>query len=269
MADAAFAAGFFRRRCRGRNPAVVASKSGLVLLELDGPDPALEMTGSPSSAPAGDGDSPQPARRTSLRLPRRTGWSAARSTRRSGATVSSDGYLIAGGSLHPSGHVYRYLDDEAELAELPDVLYDRLVELGEQTRERRRGTQGRRADPDRAAATRRSSTLALERVRAASGARRSSSDCCRRKRTRRSPPLAEELVRKQTRRGDQVGRQGTRPRPSGPGRRRAVSSRASAPGKAAPVTSTRKASGLFLPFADVRSPARPAGFGAARSPRAR
>ena len=53
----------------------------------------------------------------------------------SGVTVSSDGYLVGAGALHPTGHVYEYVRNGA-VAELPTALYDRIAELGEQTRER-------------------------------------------------------------------------------------------------------------------------------------
>jgi Protein of unknown function (DUF3987)/Bifunctional DNA primase/polymerase, N-terminal/Primase C terminal 1 (PriCT-1) len=132
--DASFAAGFYRSRCRARNPAVVASASGLVLLELDGPDELLDTFGI-ATLPATVEVQSRRGKHRYLRPP------AGRRPLKvqldeAGVIVSSDGYVVSVPALHPSGHVYRYLDDDAELAELPVDVYDLLIGLGRETRAR-------------------------------------------------------------------------------------------------------------------------------------
>lgn len=133
--DPEAAAGYFAERARRRNPAVVASRSGLVLVEADGDlDELLRLHGLP----------PLPA---TVRVRSRRGWHAyyrpppGREPAKiqlaaEAVTWSSDGYLIGAGALHASGHVYVYENEWTELAELPAELYDVLAARGEQTRER-------------------------------------------------------------------------------------------------------------------------------------
>jgi AAA domain/Bifunctional DNA primase/polymerase, N-terminal/Primase C terminal 1 (PriCT-1) len=132
--DAEAAAGFFAGRARTRNPAVVASASGLVLVEADGEmDAILRAHGLPDLPPT-------------VRVRSRRGWHAyfRPPTGRDplkvqlapeAITVSVDGYLIGAGALHASGHIYVYEDELAWITELPLDLYDALVAAGEQTRE--------------------------------------------------------------------------------------------------------------------------------------
>jgi hypothetical protein len=103
--DPGNAAGYFVQRCRTRNPVVVASKSGLVLLEVDGPLELLERFGI---------SIPETVVVRSMR-----GWHfwmtppdgkppAKIQVSADGVVVSGDGYLVCPPALHPSGHVYRY-----------------------------------------------------------------------------------------------------------------------------------------------------------------
>jgi hypothetical protein len=105
LPDEEYAAGLFVERCRTRNPVVVASRSGLVLVEVDG---ALELL-----------------ERFGIVLPEticvrsRRGWHfwfrppegrgpVKVQVSVDGVDVSSDGYLVMPPALHPSGHVYAY-----------------------------------------------------------------------------------------------------------------------------------------------------------------
>jgi hypothetical protein len=128
--DAAVA--FFVRRARARNPAVVLGASGLVGLEADGDLDKLRAELGIQELPATvtvhsrrglHGYFRPPAGRAPLKV----------QLDPNGVIVSEDGYLVGGGALHPSGVVYQYVNDGA-IAELPPVIYDRLVELGGNTR---------------------------------------------------------------------------------------------------------------------------------------
>jgi hypothetical protein len=105
LSDEEFAAGLFVERCRTRNPVVVASRSGLVLLEVDGPLELLEQFG--------------------IELPRTVCVRSARGwhfwfepppgrppmkvqVSVDGVDVSRDGYLVMPPALHPDGPVYAY-----------------------------------------------------------------------------------------------------------------------------------------------------------------
>lgn len=189
------AAAFYLTRCRTRNPAVVASASGLVLLEADG-------------------DLGELCARYGVELPDTVGVRSRRGSHRyfrppagrpplkvqldeTGVTVSSDGYFVAAGGLHPSGIVYAYENGTTAIADLPVKAYDRIAELGEQSRVEARqafveGTpilEGQRSESLFGLAlelTRAGTTEAalLERLLGVNRAQ------CR-------PPLDEQLVRKQ------------------------------------------------------------------------
>src|SRR5205814_7973458 len=131
-------------------------------------------------------------------------------------------YLIAGGALHDSGHVYAY-NGAAELAEIPTATYDRLLELGDRTRaETRRRFAEHETIPEgqrdvgifwlsvdllRDGLT---TAAALERARDAG-------------RKQCVPPLDEKLVRKQFK-AAVSGSPSIRPRPSARATRRGESS---------------------------------------------
>ena len=123
---------FFVERARKRNPAVVLGASGLVGIEADGELDELgvrfEIPPLPDTATVQSRRGPHryyrpPAGRTPMKVQLDT----------SGVVVSEDGYLVGAGALHPSGAVYTYVNDGA-IAELPPAAYDRLVELGGDTR---------------------------------------------------------------------------------------------------------------------------------------
>jgi hypothetical protein len=59
-----------------------------------------------------------------------------------GVVVSSDGYLVTAPAIHPSGHIYHYVDGVDEIAELPVETYDLIVRL-----ERRDARAGRAHAP--------------------------------------------------------------------------------------------------------------------------
>ena len=95
----------FVERCRVRNPIVVASRSRLVLLEVDGPLELLERFGI---------ELPETVCVRSARgwhfwfapPPGKAPMKVQIST--DGVEISSDGYLVMPPALHPTGHVYRY-----------------------------------------------------------------------------------------------------------------------------------------------------------------
>jgi hypothetical protein len=128
------AASYFRERARKRNPVVVASASGLVLVEFDGPARELLARHSlPVQLPPTICVRSRrgvhlyfkpPTARTPMKV--QLGETA--------VTCSSDGYLVTAPAIHPSGLVYEIVAN-GEVAELPVELYDRLVAVGEQTRE--------------------------------------------------------------------------------------------------------------------------------------
>ena len=129
------AAGFFTHEARKRNPAIVASGSGLVLVEADG-ESRRAARGERHPAAAGDGQRAlerglhryyrPPAGKPPLKI----------QLDETGITCSADGYLIGAGALHESGWVYVYENGAEEIAELPVELYELLVSLGEETRTR-------------------------------------------------------------------------------------------------------------------------------------
>jgi hypothetical protein len=104
------AAGFYVQRCRRKNPVVVASASGLVLVESD--DGGIDELAEKHALP------PLPR---SVRVRSRRGEHAYYrppdgytgplkfQLAPDGVTCSSDGYLVGAGALHTSGLVYTYL----------------------------------------------------------------------------------------------------------------------------------------------------------------
>jgi Bifunctional DNA primase/polymerase, N-terminal/Primase C terminal 1 (PriCT-1) len=133
LPDPEFAAALFVGRCRTRNPVVVASRSGLVLVESDGEEdellarhgiPPLPVTVSVRSRRGVHRYFRPPEGGAPLKI--QVGLEA--------VTVSEDGYLVTAPALHASGHVYAF-NGNATMAALPAVTYARLVELGRQARE--------------------------------------------------------------------------------------------------------------------------------------
>jgi AAA domain/Bifunctional DNA primase/polymerase, N-terminal/Primase C terminal 1 (PriCT-1) len=133
--DEEAAAGYVKTRARARNPAVPAVANNLVLGEADGDlDALLKRFWLPPLPPTLTVRSrrgrhsywrPPPGRK-----PLKVQFAE------DGITVSSDGYLIGAGALHPSGHVYHYENGTEEIAELSVELYDLIVQLGQETSER-------------------------------------------------------------------------------------------------------------------------------------
>jgi hypothetical protein len=116
-ADEAAAVAFFKTRARKRNPLVVASRSGLVLLEFDGGLAELcaryELWDLPGTV--------QVQSRRGLHLYYRppAGLPPMKvQVDGTGVTVSEDGYLVGGGALHPSGAIYGYVS-HGPIAEMP------------------------------------------------------------------------------------------------------------------------------------------------------
>lgn len=98
-------AAVFVERCRTRNPIVVASRSGLVLLEVDGPLELLERFGIAlpetvcvRSARGWHFWFTPPEGKAPMKVQIST----------DGIEIASDGYLVMPPALHPTGHVYRY-----------------------------------------------------------------------------------------------------------------------------------------------------------------
>jgi hypothetical protein len=121
------AAGLFKERARARNPAVVASRSNLVLIEFDADLVELcakfDLWALPGTVRVRSrrGDHlyyRPPAGRTPMKV----------QVDPSGVTVSEDGYLIAAGALHPTGHVYDYISSNT-ITVLPVETHDLLREL--------------------------------------------------------------------------------------------------------------------------------------------
>jgi hypothetical protein len=131
-ADEQNAVAFFTTRARKRNPAVALGASKLVGLEADGDleqlraalgIPVLPATVTVRSSHGLHAYFKPPAGRAPLKV----------QLDENGVVVSEDGYLVGAGALHPSGWVYRY-ETNGAVTELPPAAYDRLVELGGQTR---------------------------------------------------------------------------------------------------------------------------------------
>ncbi len=109
LADGSFGAAFLAGRCLQRNPVVVLGASGLIGVDIDGPEGAQLLR-----------------RITSERLPQTVtvetgkGWhlwyrrpdglagAAKIELGPEGLEVAKDGYLVAPPALHPSGHVYGF-----------------------------------------------------------------------------------------------------------------------------------------------------------------
>jgi hypothetical protein len=175
------ACGFFATAARKRNPAVPAVANGLVLVEAD---VAVPGDAYPELAEVKRRVAAL-MRRLELEVPRTV---IVRSRRGlhfylrppagcaplkvqlteepDAVTVSGDGYLIAVPALHERpGVIYQYVHD-GEIAELPRAMYDRLIELGGESRtDARRAYEAGEPIPT---GTRGETifSLALERVRA-------------------------------------------------------------------------------------------------------
>ena len=103
--DADFAAGVFVEQCRTRNPVVVASKSNLVLVDVDGPLELLERFGlelpvtvSVRSARGWHFWLTPPEERSPMKV----------QISAQGVVISDDGYVVMPPGLHETGHVYAY-----------------------------------------------------------------------------------------------------------------------------------------------------------------
>lgn len=105
LEDEEFAAGMFVERCRRRNPVVVASRSNLVLLEVDGPlellerfGVALPVTVTVRSARGWHFYFRPPSGSPPMKI----------QIDADGVITSEDGYLVCPPALHPSGHQYGF-----------------------------------------------------------------------------------------------------------------------------------------------------------------
>jgi hypothetical protein len=245
--DEEAAAAYFKTRARVRNPAVVASASGLVLVELDGPDELLTRFGInlPATVTVVSRRGrhryyyPPPGRQ-----PRKVQISEG------GLIDSSDGYTIGAVALHKSGHVYYYDGGADTIATLPVDVYELIVRLGEETGEREARTflagdgeipEGRRNDTI--------FHLALEQVRAGrqrgeilEGLQGVNRERCR-------PPLDDRRVAAQV-----IGAvKWARTHPTDQEQLRAEARRVLDERRAGgALHATPGTSGLFLPFIDVR-----------------
>ena len=218
--DEGAAVGFFTTRARKRNPAVVASASGLVLVEAD-----LEVAD--DAYPALEEVQTRVAglmRRLELRFPptvivrsRRglhfylrppDGREPAKfqlSEEGDRVTFSSDGYLIGVPGLHElPGVVYEYVRD-GKIAEMPAAVYEQLVKFGDAAwSESRRAFDAGEPIPT---GNRRETifSLALERARDAVGRTAIVEELQAVNAAQCRPPLAAAPGRRADRRGDPVG----------------------------------------------------------------
>ena len=192
--DPEAAAAFFKRRARARNPAVVASRSGLVLVENDGGEELLDRFGislPPTVAVRSFRGVHRYYRPPEGREPLKV------QIAEDGITTSSDGYLVGAAAVHPTGHVYDYVNGVEEIAVLPREMYDRLVELGNESREQAARSfetgepipTGHRNDTI--------FSLALDLVRAGKRHAEILERLLQVNREQCQPPLGEDLVRKQ------------------------------------------------------------------------
>jgi AAA domain/Bifunctional DNA primase/polymerase, N-terminal len=246
------AAGYFKTRARRRNPAVVASASGLVLTEADGEfEPVLERYGLPPLPSTVAVRSRRgvhryfkpPAGNPPLKV----------QFAEDGITVSSDGYLIGAGALHPTGHVYTYENGTVEIAELSPELYELIVRVGRETDERtwqkiEEGQPIPKGSRDHALFHH-----ALVALRAGEKPDDVLEQLLRINVEQCTPPLDEELVRKQF----QGARNYARRHPTveeGLRRqaRRALEERRKTPAHPRPERAPRQRPEIFLPFADVQ-----------------
>ncbi len=193
--DEQAAAGFFAKRARTRNPAVVASASGLVLIENDGGEELLDRFGL----------APLPltvvvrSRRGLHRYYRPPADKPPLKVQLdpSSITVSSDGYLVGAPALHPDGWTYCYESGVDRIAELTLELYELIEWLGQQTREQTARTFAAGGPIPTGQRSETMFHLALEQLRAG----QSSDEILERlldlNRDQCGPPLEERLVRKQ------------------------------------------------------------------------
>jgi Bifunctional DNA primase/polymerase, N-terminal len=105
LEDEELAAGLFVERCRLYNPAVVASRSNLVLFEVDGPLELLERLGIALPATV----TVRSARGWHFYFRPEPGGSPLKvQVDAEGVLVSEDGYLVCPPALHPTGHEYGF-----------------------------------------------------------------------------------------------------------------------------------------------------------------
>jgi AAA domain/Bifunctional DNA primase/polymerase, N-terminal len=132
LAGESFAAGLFKERCRLRNPVVAAVASGLVLIDVDGPDELLETV--------------------RIELPLTVTARSRRGLHRyyrpdegmapgkfqitpDGVDHADDGYLVLPPALHPTGVVYEFVRNGA-MGVLPVEAHRRLLALAAATKQR-------------------------------------------------------------------------------------------------------------------------------------
>ena len=180
-ADERHGAGIFVVRLRTRNGVIPAKENELVLVEFDGPRDELEAKYGFALPPSLAVVSRR-GEHVYLRAP--DGCPPGKfEIADSGVSWSGDGVLISAGSLHESGHIYRFVDPEAPLLEPTADLYRGSASDREAGRQLRpAGRRPGRADPQPGTAARTSSRSACSRPGRGSGRRRS----CR----WRSPPTS-------------------------------------------------------------------------------
>ena len=148
LADPEQGAAIVRHRGETRNPAIVLRPSGLVGVDVDGPEGVellrrLAPEGLPRTVAAQTGKldgfhlyyrAPDGARVAFVELGPE------------GVTAKRNQYLVAPPALHPSGSVYRFAEGRApwelELAALPLVLLERLERAAHGERQRQAVTVG-------------------------------------------------------------------------------------------------------------------------------
>jgi hypothetical protein len=247
--DEGAAAAFFVTRARKRNPAVVLGASGIVGVEADGDlerlraelgVPALPSTVTVRSRRGLHCYYRPPAGRPTLKV----------QLDPDGVEIAEDGYLVGAGALHASGVVYRY-ESNGAIAELPVAIYDRLVELGGETRAEARkrfatGEPIREGHRDVAIFWH-----AVELLRAGTGERTALEQLLALNAAHCEPPLDAKLVEKQLRGAVRF----VRANPTSTERARAEARRIlheRRPSSESTSAPTRAKPTLWLPFVDVQ-----------------
>jgi hypothetical protein len=245
------AAAFFKTRARKRNPAVVASRSRLVLVESDDGDldELCERHGLP----------PLPA---SVRVRSRRGVHAYGKPPNGyrgplkiqlspdGVIASSDGYLIAAGALHPTGHVYAYEGGVDEITVLARGWLEEAAMLG---REARAWADRALAEGDEIPKGQRNETLfhlALQLIRQGAGREDALARLLDVNRVQCRPPLDLGEVRKQVNGAARWAARHPTVEEELRARARQVLDESRSPPRARRTRG--RGSGLFLPFVDVR-----------------
>jgi hypothetical protein len=188
------AAAFFADRARKRNPAVVASRSRLVLIEFDGDlvefCAQFDVWALPATVRVRSRHGehlyyrPPPGR-----TPMKVQFAPA------GVTVSDDGYLVGAGALHSSGHVYEYILN-GEIVELPIETYDLLRRLHDNTDAELGGRIARGEPVDEGARHVVVFRTALKALREGLSAEQALERALEANRSQCVPPYPERLVRK-------------------------------------------------------------------------